>query len=601
MCGILGIATGFGRRAAEPGVAERMRDTMARRGPDDSGLLDLGHVVLAHRRLAVIDLTPTGHQPMAAPDGSAIVYNGELYNDAELRRDLAADGFPCHTPSDTETVLNALRAWGPHGVPRLRGMYAFGFYSPREGTIVLARDPLGIKPLYFWVGQAGDTPLFIFASEPRAILAHPAVPARPDLVTVSAYLSTIRTVLGERTLFEGISIVPPGKVLWLELTCDGFMIKEPELSRPAPSPPPPGDAAEAVRVAVRDSVARHLRSDVPICCLLSGGLDSSIIASGAIRRLEKLHTYCSGDAASGEDFAFAREVAAAIGSQHIEVPVTREMFRERWGEMIDATGLPLSTPNEVAINEVARRLRADGRIVTLSGEGADELFGGYEAPMLEAARYEREHPGPTPVLSPGSFQLLSNAWIPPNAKPAVLNEPIWKQAGNDADLVRYYDGEFTLARQESPDDSPLQAHLRFHRRINLAGLLQRLDTATMLAGVEGRTPFADSEVARLAESLPMSEKFRPGPRGTAPETKRVLRRAFGEDLPASVVARPKASFPLPFQEWVADRAECLRTSSFAKELFTAAAIETVARDPRAQWRLAWPMINLAMWGDRWWR
>jgi asparagine synthase (glutamine-hydrolysing) len=147
---------------------------------------------------------------------------------------------------------------------------------------------------------------------------------------------------------------------------------------------------------------------------------------------------------------------------------------------------------------------------------------------------------------------------------------------------------------------PLDAHLRFHRRINLAGLLQRLDTATMLESVEGRTPFADRCVAELAESLPMSMKFDAGVEGSPAGTKLALRRAFAGILPREVVERPKASFPLPFQEWVVDRASALRESGFAREVFSTAAVELVAADPARNWRLAWPMINLAMWGARWW-
>jgi asparagine synthase (glutamine-hydrolysing) len=372
-----------------------------------------------------------------------------------------------------------------------------------------------------------------------------------------------------------------------------------------PLPPVPvelasaGDATALVRQEVADSVRRHLRSDVPISCLLSGGLDSSIVASVAMRELGSLHTYCSGateQGAESDDFVVARLVAERLGTVHVEAPVTRALFARRWLEMVDATGLPLSTPNEVAINEVARRLRADGKIVTLSGEGADELFAGYEGPMRDAAAYEGLLPSARPEwtraagMHPGLFQLHANAWVPLESKAALLEERVWRGLEGDAALSEFYRVEF----DDAQEGEALQRHLRFHRRINLAGLLQRLDTATMLAGVEGRTPFADARVCALAESLPMAEKFRDG------QTKRILRRAFAADLPREVVSRPKASFPLPFERWVEDRAHILRESALAREVFTPAAIETVARQPAPLWRLAWPMINIAMWGKVWW-
>ncbi len=652
MCGILAIATTAGRRLdLDDRVIIRMRDTLAHRGPDAAGLWRHGHVTLAHRRLIVIDASPQAGQPMHSADGRlALVYNGELYNDADLRAEVLRDRSgvpPFRTTSDTETLLAALEQWGTEALPRLRGMFAFALYDAREKSILVARDPLGIKPLYYWLGRARGQPLLILASEIPAILAHPDVPRRPDPVGVSTYLTTIRTVLGERTLFEGVRAVRPGQALLFDLSGDGIRVTpchdHPRAlagmivdnhGSPRSSRSEHQDDRGTVRAAVEDSVGRHLRSDVPICCLLSGGLDSTIIASIAQRAVGDLSTYCSGAPAQDpglrtqDDFSVARFVASRLRTRHAEAPVTRELFGRRWEEMVHAQGVPLSTPNEVAINEVARRLRADGRIVTISGEGADELFAGYEAPMSEALAFERALAGEPDAQARdltrlnarrARFLLDSNAWVPTDAKSALLAPQVWKTLEADHALIDAYEREFSGAWDDGPNDDPLQAHLRFHRRVNLVGLLQRLDTATMLAGVEGRTPFADIEVAALAESLPMHLKFpyqtnrvyppwrarqqaanTRGPHASPVITKRILRDAF-PDLPPEVLTRPKASFPLPFQDWLPDHAAALHTSSFIRDWFNPAAIAAVAADPARRWQAAWPLINLALWAHRWWR
>ncbi|MCK6477670.1 MAG: asparagine synthase-related protein, partial [Phycisphaerales bacterium] len=393
MCGIAGIFHSDRSAAIDAASLARMSARLAHRGPDGHGEWIGPGVGLAHRRLAVVDATPAGAQPMlwvrdstgrgfattweratTSPSKGAnastdvllaLVYNGELYNDAELRAELTACGVEFRSRSDTETVLAALATWGPRAVDRFRGMYALGLVDLLSQTLLLARDPLGIKPLYYTVVPDGAASQFVFANEPAALLEHSSVPRRPDPVTVSSYLTTIRTTLGERTLFEGIRILEPGQRLIIGRDASTFAVsrwnwweKRPSLACPSPT----------VADAVSDSVNRHLRSDVPLCCLLSGGLDSSIVSLLGQRHWSSstwadpaasMTTFCAGaDSASGgsDDFAMARLMAGVLGSRHVEAIVTREMFAERWPGMIEKTGVPLSTPNEIAINEVARRL-----------------------------------------------------------------------------------------------------------------------------------------------------------------------------------------------------------------------------------------------------
>ncbi len=646
MCGLFGIAAGVGLSPSLDDAAVcRARDRMARRGPDGAGLWRRRNVVLAHRRLAVIDPSSAGAQPMllagrradpgswlARPHGPhvtdggpalfALVYNGELYNDAELRRELSARGVQFRSGSDTETVIMALAFWGLEALRRLRGMFALAMYDCQLDTLTLARDPLGIKPLYY----AENGREIVFASEARIVADALGRPVRPDPFMLSAYLTTIRTVLGDRTMYDGVRAVRAGETVTCDLGGGGVCL------RVLGAPQPAGETSESlaeslqgpwasgvVGAAVEDSVARHLRADVPTCCLLSGGLDSTIVASIARGRHAELRTYAAGapvpsecsDTSTTGDLRFARLAARHLGTRHSEAHVTRELFGERWPWMVRELGVPLSTPNEVAIWVVASRLREDGCVVTISGEGADELFAGYESPMRAAfgcaARISAGE-----RASPGLVELNDSAWTPLSAKTAVLNDRVHADAGSDEPLVKWYEQEFDRAVGETPGGYGPAAHLRFHQRVNLVGLLQRLDTATMLAGVEGRTPLADKEILRIATLLPMEVKCAAeayagiGAPGNAPQddgsppplrTKIALREAFEGRIPHEIVERPKASFPLPFQGWLGDQAQRLRASAFAREVFTDAAVELVASRPQELWRLAWPMMNLTMWGD----
>jgi asparagine synthase (glutamine-hydrolysing) len=619
MCGLFGaLAPRQSTLSIDADLARRLRDLLERRGPDDAGEWSAPGAYLGSRRLAVIDPSSAGRQPMVGPDDPelggprhVLAYNGELYNEPELRAELECDGVRFRSHCDTETVLHALIRWGAGALPRFRGMFALAFHDAREHTVLLARDPLGVKPLYYAATRLGR-PELVFASEPTPILGHPGVPAEPNAEMVSAYMTTIRTVLGSATMFAHVHAVRPGESVTLS-----FDRGEPRAHAATHWRGPAernytgfADAAECVGHAVERSLAAHLRSDVPTCCLLSGGLDSAILTSLAADRHDDLLTYCAGSVGAdddSDDLAAAQRYAFELGVGHAQAHVTEDHFSEMWPRMVHELGVPLSTPNEVAIHAVAERLRRDGRVVTISGEGADELFAGYDLPLRQADAFAREHPD---GAGAGELFLTSAAWTPMPAKPAVLNQTVWDAIGHDAWLRMFAQREFDAAAEEV-GGTGLSAHLRMQRRINLTGLLQRLDTATMLASVEGRTPFADREIADLAEALPLGhrivfeEELDDPVDGavaiaTRAETKRVLREAFRARLPRWVIERPKRSFPVPFQRWIAAHAGAVRHSALCEATFTPAAIQIVVEKPEQAWNLAWPMINLAHWGERWW-
>ena len=623
MCGILGIVAPRGR---EPGVSDQqavqMRDRMRHRGPDGAGLHRRENVVLGHRRLAIRDLE-AGAQPWIGRGGRwLLVYNGELYNDAELREALAEDGASFHTHCDTETVLRALETWDLDGIPRLRGMYAIGAYDTQTHRLILARDPLGIKPLFF--ARWGHD--FVFASEIPPLLAHPEASARPNPAAVSSYLTTLRPTLGHETMFSDVYSLGPGEVAVIDATKHDDVQVLPWWTDAAPQEVDLETSIEAVRIAMADSVKRHLVADVPTCLLLSGGLDSAIIAHEARPHVQgPLRTWCAADPSDcGGDAAHAQLMADALGSEHHLAEVDAHAFGSAWTELIDTLALPVSTPNQAAILAVARDLKAHAT-VALSGEGADELFAGYAAPLLSGMdalratkadartsagrRYLDElhaQYGTTALGGEVEHYLRCTGWVRPSQKAALLQPDVVEAIEHDLPLRRMLAQQFGVDRGLRAEERLL----RVHRRINLTGLLQRLDACTMLASVEGRTPFADAELATLAMRIPMAHKLQvnrhedggwsSGQRLVLDErvrTKVVLREGWAEALPAAIVRRPKVSFPLPFEQWMA--ASPSVDTPAVRALFQPGALEALRADGAANWQTTWPVWNVVRWLDRW--
>ena len=607
MCGLVGALTDLAvLPALEASTLERMRDRAWERGPDAGGLHLEGPLALGHRRLAVVGLGEDGAQPALGPTW-VLAYNGELYDLDGLRERLLAAGHrPPAERGDTALLLAALEAFGEEVLGSLRGMFALAAWHRPSGRLLLARDGLGVKPLYVWRGPHE----LVFASDVRSLLAHPRVPVRPDLEGVSAYLTTLRSTRPAGTLFEGVRMLEPGTRLVARITGGALQVDEAPFHAGRPVDPTwtEADAAEALRAALEDSVARQRLAEVPVCALLSGGLDSSSIVSLARAGAGRLRTYAAGTPGHGGDLEQARVVAAELGTDHAEACLDGPGFLHGWRELITRGGLPLSTPNEVAILEVCRRLREDDCVVTLSGEGADELLGGYTA-VLDACRvYEEGDAGA--ALPPGRFHWEIGSWVGTAAKAELLDPAVLAATDGDATVLDDLERSFARCREEAgPEADALDAHLRFQRRHNLTCLLERLDRSSMLASVEGRVPFADQRLLDLCESFsaglryPVEEAPSPPAGSTAtatlPRSKRVLRRAVQDLVSSEVLVRPKASFPLPFQDWLRPAVEGLDASPFAAALLRPEAIQLLQESPAQRWNLAWPLVNLALWGDRW--
>lgn len=598
MCGFVGVAANAGRSlSVSDSKLAWMRDMLTHRGVDDAGLWRHGHVAFGHRRLAIVDAAHAG-QPWVLGEGGSIKslsYNGQLYNWRALREELKLQGVSFVTNSDTEVVAQALAKWGKDAFAKFRGMYAIAWYDAQNEQLLLARDQLGIKPLYYAKANTPQGEELVFGSEPMGVLAHPGLSAQPDWLTVSAYLSTIRTTLGNRTLFDGLSTMLPGELqIWnlrgKALSMSTEIIPLPELEVASNYE----DAVIQLRSLVEESVSMHLMGDMHPAGFLSGGLDSSIITKLASGAITDFHTFAATTPSEQRnDGDYAELLAAELGLKHARLDMSPQVFQESWGWMIQRLGVPLSTPNEVAIYHIADAASHHSKVV-LSGEGADELFAGYGAPLNCFANYLNTHQYPT-VEGMTSVYLNSMAWVSPQFKGQLLNPSV--QASIDGDQCLHE----CVAQAFAPkcgERLSLRNVLNAQRQLNLTGQLRRLDTATMLANIEGRTPLADAKLASFAAQMPMEYLFQAGedPR----MTKRVLRDAFAPVLPQDITARPKASFPLPFQQWLAQQSSWLTQMPVAREVFQPHLLQAVAQDPNQHWMSAWPLMNLAYWLEWHW-
>ena len=593
MCGILGIIAPRGRSISvsrERVVA--MRDRMTARGPDDAGLFMKSNVALAHRRLAIRDLS-AGAQPIISPDGqTALVYNGELYNDGELRAELQQSGIQFRTRCDAETLLAAWQEWGSDCLQKLRGMFAFGVYDFAENRLFLVRDRFGIKPLFF-AEAAGE---LVFASTVAAVVEHPHIVKQPNWSTISHYLTTFRTTMGRETMFRGVRQLRPAEYLdWNVHTGQLQIARYWDFPKQKQSDITFAEAADELESLLTNATTSRLVSDVPVGMFLSGGVDSSVLASQVSQSHDgPLLGSCGGgeiassDAAPDNDFSSAANCARHTGFDFDEVRVSSENYLDSWHHMVDDTALPLTTPSDVIIHQLARRMKQDVGVV-LGGEGADELLCGYALPhwsvedfrlagLCASGKWPGQPSSERAFLKSleanyGRCQFnnlvdhyfAANSLIPPAVKPRLLNEDAWAAAGHDEAIAAFYQNEFSAVTDgdNSDVDSLVHSQSVVLHRLNLESLLGRLDTATMLASLEARVPYTDHHLVEFAFKLPTHFRIDADPLESTPylaaaeldrrrtlRPKRLLRAVASRSLPPELAQRRKASFPTPVAKWL---------------------------------------------------
>lgn len=621
MCGIIGMYGAEGLKEVERDSLEAGMRWLERRGPDGEGRYEEGEVWLGHRRLAILD-PAAGAQPWRdAGSGVVVTYNGELYNFRELRLELEALGHEFRSECDTEVLVRSYVEWGRGCLGKLEGIYAFGLWDPRERGMWLVRDRLGVKPLYY--AETGNG--LAFASSVAALLEVSGVGRTVDRVALAHYFLTIRTSLGDRTLLRDIRSLEAGTALWKGPEGPLKVQRYWEMPVVAAGEHAGGDLrawAEEARVRVDRVVERQLISDVPVGAFLSGGLDSSVLLSAILGSGKGgLAAYSIGyDRAGYEEWEHVRTAGRFHGVEVEEVHLEEGSFAGDWEALVAFKGLPLSTPNEVPIRRLAERFK-ERFTVAMTGEGADELFGGYAGPTFCAFDYDRAQAGEAAVAgaalrrSYGAAEFSGrlehffrvNRWIGLDRQRSVLSG-LGEESGDR--VLEWYGREL----ERTARCSTLDAYLHLHARVNLEGLLSRLDSSTMYGGVEGRVPFTDPGLAewlgqlpdwakmglRLgvgAEAIRQRSSFELAGEGFL-ETKRLLRAGYAGRVPASILERPKMSFPVPFLEWLEgplreEFATMRQQSRLVGELGGAALREGVVDG-----MLAWPLMNLMIWERR---
>ena len=572
MCGIAGTFRWPGGES----LTGRLTAAIAHRGPDAAGQYShsagRGEVHLGHRRLSIIDLSDSGAQPMVR-DGLAMVYNGELYNYPELRRDLAAAGVRFRGTSDTEVVLQAWRRWGPACLPRLRGMFAFAVFDERTGELVLARDHLGIKPLF--VLRRGDS--IAFASELKALATTLGTSLRLDESALVASLLYYWVPDG-RCAYREVEKLPPGTFLRCRPDGQAHRIRYWSIREAAEDAARGAEDLSGTDLAevIEDSTRRHLISDVPVATFLSGGLDSSYLTALASRHAEvSAYTiaFRSADAryeAMPDDLRYARRIAEQFGIKLNEIEIAPDVG-ELLPRMVETLDEPIGDPAAINTFLVCSAARDAGIKVMLSGMGADELFGGYRKHLANvlAHRYQGV-PGairapvrglvdrlPVATARRGirsarfAKRFLSFAELPEQEAfrrsytmygRADLLELLHPDLGTAVDDVL---GEHEAIYDDQALDDHVNRMCLTDARMFLPGLnLAYTDRASMAASVEVRVPFVDVEVVRAAFSLPGHAKI------AGREGKVALKRAAESVLPHDVVHRPKGLFSAPLRAWM---------------------------------------------------
>ena len=637
MCGIAGFVSPYRLDDGATARGVGMRDIITHRGPDDAGLHRDSHAVLAHRRLSIVDLT-SGHQPLANENGTIwIVFNGEIYNHAEIRHDLEARGHRYKTRSDTETIVHAYEEWGDECIHRFRGMFAFALWDAPKQRLLLVRYSLGIKPLY-WT-RVGD--LLLFGSEIKALLASGRVEAQPNTAVIPEVLST-RYVSGSETMFRGINKLLPGHLLVFERgktrirqywdvpvgRPEGLHYDGHGGSRAGFQARPGESVVERFRSLLEESVRLRLMSDVPLGMFLSGGIDSSAVAALMARMIDRpLQTFSVAfKERAFNELEYSRDVARTIGADAHEIVIDDRGFFGALPKLVWHEDEPIAHPSSVPLYFVSALARRQVTVV-LTGEGSDELLAGYgKYPRVTwnwraGTVYERMMPRTvrrsiahnlTSLLPARAARYATRSFLAMDRTPASMcfdNFAAIRLADQRRLLAPALRLMATAGRAYGPSvayfDRPNGSSTLLDRllyadiKTYLVELLMKQDQMSMATSIESRVPFLDHKLVEFGAGLPDDWKL------SGWTTKRILREAMSDVLPTSILNRPKIGFPVPFAAWTRGpwhavaRDVLLDRRTRERGIFDPAGIEHVLREHAAGRTdggdRIWSLLNLELW------
>lgn len=587
MCGIAGIyAPG---RALRSDAVDALITTMAHRGPDDRGVEVLANqtVVFGHLRLSILDLSPLGHQPMATPDRATwIVYNGEVYNFREIREELRSHGWQFRSESDTEVILGAYRQWGLDAIQRFRGMFAFALWDGTRELLHLCRDRFGVKPLYYSVTNGA----LVFASESKALNRTGYTARRINPVSVAEFLQ-YGYISAPRSIFGDVQTVRPGTVVTFDAalrpreheywcTRQLFVGELARGLRAELAALPDAQLLDRVETALQRAFEYRMVADVPVGLFLSGGIDSSLVATLLTRRSGfELNTYTIGYGDSEfDETPYARAVARALGSHHTELPVTPQQAVDTAAEIAMIADEPIGDSSLVPTLLVSRLARQHLK-VALSADGADELCGGYARYAYCGDFVQRQSGFARGLyhLAGDVLEQLPPRWIEMAYGAARHGGPKFAAIGDklrkfirmsrassafdayDAAISEWPASEVAVLMRDPPvhgvgarhafesvnGADPHDQFMHYDTARYLPGdLLVKVDRASMFVSLEAREPFLDHEAAQLMAALPVNWKIRAG------KNKYILRRILQRHLPAELFERPKQGFSVPVGQWL---------------------------------------------------
>lgn len=580
MCGIAGFWGGL----CVSDVAERMSNRLVSRGPDDSGIWidESNGLALAHRRLSILDLSPAGAQPMVSPCGRyVLVFNGEIYNHHDLRLELEAEGgaFQWRGHADTETLLAGLRHWGVERcLSKLIGMFAFALWDNSERTLFLARDRMGEKPLYY--GRSGGA--FLFGSELKALTAHPSWQGEVDRDVLALFLR-FSYVPAPWSIYRGIFKLPPAH--FVAITDGGRTVGQPvcywNLAQIAakgadPSPKSPEALTDELEVLLRDAVKRQMAADVPLGAFLSGGYDSTTVAALMQAQSDQpVKTFSIGFHEAGFDEAiYAKKVARHLGTEHTELYVTPQEAMAVIPNLPMIYDEPFSDVSQIPTYLVSQLARKHVT-VSLSGDGGDELFCGYNRYVSGYAVWRKLRWLPQPARqalvslisrAPGHVLDRVQSWLPQRFQISSLADRLPKLADALAhqDGFSYYRGLVShaknpalmvlgahepstlLTQHDQPSLSGLQEQMMFWDMLTYLpdDILTKVDRASMAVSLEVRVPLLDHRLVEFAWRVPTEYKYRDG------QGKWLLRQVLYRYVPREMMERPKMGFGVPIEHWL---------------------------------------------------